>query len=67
MNEREYTVKFDEEDDIYPYSVWIELVELGMIGNYDGSGYWAKDGMRSKDEVFHTPPLDATHVVWFAK
>jgi hypothetical protein len=65
--ERQYNRKINNDDEIYPYSVWIELVEVNMVGNYDGSGYWVKDGMASTDEVFHTPPLDATHVVWYAK
>lgn len=64
---REYNKEIDIEDEIYPVSAWSELIQLGMIGNYDGSGYWVKDGKASRDEVFHTPPFDATHVVWYAK
>lgn len=68
-NNREYIKEIiqDEDTEIYPVSIWNELVQLGMIGNYDGCGYWMKDGKTSRDEVFCTPPFDATHVVWYAK
>ncbi len=68
-NKREYTkeIHHNEDTEIYPVSAWSQLVELGMIGNYDGSGYWVKDGKASRDEVFSTPELDATHVIWYSK
>jgi len=66
-NNRKYDKELDSDDDIYPISIWFELVQLGMIGNYDGSGYWMKDGKASHDEVFSTQPYDATHVVWYNK
>ena len=37
------------------------------FGNYDGSGYWVKDGKESDDEVFSSEPEDATHVAWYNK
>lgn len=66
-NKREYNKPINIDDEIYPFLIWIEIIELGMINNYDGSGYWAKNGKISNDEVFHTPPLDATHVIWYPK
>lgn len=42
-------------------------VNSGCFGNYDGSGYWVKNNLRSQDEVFSTPREDATHVLWFSK
>ena len=39
---------------------------LGFSNN-DGSGYWVKDGKKSNDEIFSTPRLDATHVIWYNK
>ncbi len=37
------------------------------FSNFDGSGYWVKDGKKSRDEIFSTPRLDATHIVWYNK
>lgn len=64
-----YTKKLDQDwdDDIYTVEEWIQAVEDGFFCNYDGSGYWVKDGLKSNDEVFSTPKLDATHVVWYNK
>lgn len=64
-----YTKKLDQDwdDDIYTVEEWTQAVKDGCFCNYDGSGYWVKDGLKSGDEVFSTPPLDATHVVWYNK
>ena len=68
MSTRKYTREIDkQEDDIFTVKDWLEAVKDGCFNNFDGSGYWVKDGLRSQDEVFHTPVLDATHVVWFNK
>jgi len=68
-NMREYTRKLDQpwDDDIYTVEEWVQAVKDGWVGNYDGNGYWVKNGLRSNDEVFSTEPLDATHVVWYNK
>ena len=64
-----YTKKLDKEwdDDIYTVEEWIRAVKDGCFCNFDGSGYWVKGGLKSNDEVFSTPQLDATHVVWYNK
>ena len=64
-----YTEKLgqDPDDDIYTIEEWNIAVEDGWIGNSDGRGYWVKDGFASRDEVFSTPQLDATHVIWYNK
>lgn len=64
-----YTKKLDKDwdDDIYTIEEWNKTVEDGWICNDDGSGYWVKNGLKSGDEVFSTPQLDATHVVWYNK
>jgi hypothetical protein len=64
---REYSVKpfFDDEIGVEIYTVeqW-----KGMNMNYDwGIGFWMKDNMESKDDVFTTPQEDATHVGWYNK
>ncbi len=53
--------------DIFTVKEWEEAVEEGWFGDYDGSGYWVKDGKECGDEVFSSPPLDATHVAWYNK
>lgn len=64
-----YTKKLDKDwdDDIYTIEEWDKAVDDGWITSDDGSGYWVKDGLKSRDEVFSTPQLDATHVVWYNK
>jgi len=37
------------------------------FSNWDGHGYWVKDNKQSNDEIFSTPRLDATHIIWFNK
>lgn len=66
---RLYTEKIniDEDTELFPVSVWNNIVDSGMFGNYDGSGYWMKDGKKSNDEALNTLPLDATHVIWYSK
>lgn len=63
---------YDEElpkyGDLMTVEDWKEDVESGSFINTDGSGYWVKDGKMSRDdEVFSSPQLDATHVMWFNK
>lgn len=53
--------------DLMTVEVWEECVAGGCFCNYDGSGYWIKNGKASRDEVFSTPKLDATHVIWYNK
>ena len=64
-----YTEKLDKDwdDDIYTIEEWKDAVNDEWITNDDGTGYWVKDGLKSRDEVFSTPQLDATHVVWYNK
>ena len=65
---RVYDVKIDEaEDHIMTVKEWLSSVKEGYFGNYDGYGYWMKDGLACRDEVFSSEPLDATHVVWYNK
>jgi hypothetical protein len=56
----------DFDDEIYTIQEWKKLANR-VFYNSDGSGYWMKDGMKSSDEVFSTPSLDATHVIWYNK
>ena len=64
-----YTKKLDKDwdDDIYTIEEWNNAINDGWITDDDGSGYWVKDGLKSSDEVFSTPQLDATHIVWYNK
>ena len=65
---RNYNKQIDKHDDVFALADFIDNVNMGYIGNFDGSGYWCKDGLYSRDdEVFSSEPEDATHVVWFNK
>jgi hypothetical protein len=68
LKTRQYNVKLDLniDEDIYTLEEW-EIAKVQGINNYDGCGYWVKNGMKSNDEVFNTPKLDATHIIWYNK
>lgn len=66
-NHREYGIEFPDYCDLMTVKDWQKAVDAGCFGNFDGSGYWVKDGKESRDEVFSTPQLDATHVAWYNK
>lgn len=68
---RQYTRELNLEFHLHGFEImtvdeWAKLKNV-VYGNYDGSGYWVKDGMESQDEVFSTPQEDATHVAWYNK
>jgi hypothetical protein len=52
-----------------PYTLeqFNEAVDEGYITDDDGIGHWVKDGFESRDDVFNSLPLDATHVMWYNK
>lgn len=60
-------IQVDEFGDLYTIKEWEESVNIGLFTNYDGSGYWVKNEYASDSEVFATPKLDATHVIWYNK
>lgn len=67
---RNYNEKLieDIDNDIYTVDEWLKNVKNICCCNYDGSGYWIKDGfICEEDEVFSSEPLDATHVIWYNK
>lgn len=68
-NERQYVKDITKQDygDLMTAEDWNQAVDEGYFTNWDGSGYWVKDGLESGDEVFGTPQLDATHVMWYNK
>lgn len=65
--ERVYNKELYDDDDVMTIEEWRDAVNDGCFCNYDGNGYWVKDGMACRDEVFNSKPLDATHVVWYNK
>lgn len=67
VSSRVYDRDIDPDTDILSVAEWNESVRDGIFVNYDGSGYWVKYGRQSRDEVFETPPEDATHVAWYNK
>jgi hypothetical protein len=60
-------IDFEFDEEIYTVKEWDDVIKNGWIWNDCGCGYWVKDDMKSKDEVFSTPQLDATHVTWYSK
>ena len=67
MKNREYSGEVYKFAAVFTVEDWESAVNEGLFIDYDGSGYWVKDGKSSRDEVFSTPPLDATHVAWYNK
>lgn len=66
-NQGRYHKKLDKYGEVYTVEEWEQVVKDDWINNFDGSGYWVKNRFKSTDEVFSTPKLDATHVVWYNK
>lgn len=65
---RLYDEKLPDYGDLISVEDWNRAVDDGSFVNEDGCGYWVKDNlMCHKDEVFSSPQLDATHVMWFNK
>ena len=67
---RNYNRKFirDEDDMVVTVDEWLNDCKDKGFSNWDGSGYWIKDGyVCDTDEVFSSEPEDATHVVWYNK
>ena len=66
---RIYSAKLDDDEfgDLFTVNEWLSEVKNIWCSNYDGSGYWVKDGYVSNDEVFSSEPEDATHVIWYNK
>lgn len=62
--EREYNQNFDVFDEVMTIDTFEQKFRSGEIDSQRGWGFWVKDGLVSTDEVFGTPPRDATHVVW---
>jgi len=60
-------IEFDGDCEFFDVEAWEECVRRGCFNTSDGSGYWCKDGFINRDEVFSSPMLDATHVMWFNK
>lgn len=64
----QYTEEIPKYGHLMTIEDWLKNVACGNFTNYDGSGYYCKDGkMDCDNEVFSNPPLDATHVCWFNK
>jgi hypothetical protein len=66
-NERQYNQELPDYVDLMTTEDWLSAVDDGCFCDFDGSGYWVKDGKECRDEVFSTPQLDATHVAWYNK
>lgn len=64
---RAYTQPIRDYADVMTLAEWQEAVAHGSFIEYDGSGYWCKDGQESQDSVWTTHPGDATHVAWYNK
>lgn len=66
-----YNQEISKYGDLFTVLEFEEMVESGMLIDYDGYGHACKNGRRSSTIV--TPskikdiPEDATHVVWYNK
>jgi hypothetical protein len=67
IDKRIYDKTVNKEDDIMTIKDWKKNVIAGYFNNDDGNGYWVKDGLACRDEVFSSKPEDATHMVWYNK
>ena len=66
-----------EEEEDYGYGElmtvdeFIECVDMGVINDYDGSGYAVIDEEQTDIQVLcsdlETIPVDATHIMWYNK
>ncbi len=65
LDKRIYNEPLCKIDMVINLEDWNAAVDNGSIRNEDGTGYWVKNKLSSDSEVFSTPPLDATHVIWF--
>lgn len=66
-DKRSYNRPIPDYADVMTLAEWEEAVEHGSFVEYDGSGYWCKDGKESSDSVWDTDCEDATHVAWYNK
>lgn len=66
-DKRSYSREIPDYANVMTLADWDEATESGMIIEYDGSGYWCKDGKESGDSVWDTDREDATHVAWYNK
>jgi len=67
-DERLYDEEIPDYGDLMTAEDWNAAVEDGSFITTDGCGYWVKNGkLCHEDEVFSSPQLDATHVMWFNK
>lgn len=62
--EREYNQNIDMFDEVMTIDTFDKKIDNGEINSQLGWGYWVKDGFATTDEIFSSPILDATHVVW---
>lgn len=66
-SDREYTNPVSEDGELFTCDEWVDALDDGWLDTSDGCGYWVKNGKESRDEVFSTQRLDATHVIWYNK
>ena len=53
--------------DLFTIAQFEDSVDCGAITDYDGQGYWANSTHHSDTSCFETPPIGATHVIWYNK
>lgn len=63
---REYKRLAPDYAELMTVDEWLACKNV-IYGNYDGNGYWVRNGKQSNDEVFSTEKEDATHVAWYPK
>ena len=64
---RTYDQPLPDYGDLMTAEEFTACVDSGSFIPDDGTGYWVKDGLESRDEVFASEVEDATHVMWYNK
>lgn len=63
-----YPLPHEDDGEVFSLEDWIELVSVGAVNHYDGSGYQATLlGYDRTLDAFAMKADDCTHIIWFNK
>jgi hypothetical protein len=64
VESREYFEAVTQPDMVFTLEQWEKELEEHLSGE-KGYGYWAKDLLISKDDVFNKRPFDSNQIFWY--